>query len=473
MIDEQFKTQVDTFVDEVWEDLVEDIDRLVRIESVEDPQTATKGMPWGAQSYQALVEALAIAERLGLETTNVDGYLGFGDVRGNTGETPYIATIAHTDIVPIGRGWNFNPLKVTRHEGYLVGRGVLDDKGPCVLALYATHFFARLAAKGIELPYTLRCIIGNNEETGMGDVPYYLERYPQPAFCFTPDANFPLICGEKGLYSGVFSYPAAEKNATIRMISGGTVTNAVAGHAEAEVRATIEDLPQSDRIQLEALENGYVKITAKGIGGHASLPEGTINALALLSNYLLDHQLYDEAHRPFLELVRTLCTDAYGETVQVASEDNKFGKLTCVAGKLWWEEGTLYQSVDCRYPTSTSADALDARFQELAAQFGATYTRKSNANPFYIDPSSPEITALLDTYHEYAQNADEAYVIGGGTYARHFQRAVAFGPFDTHEMQPAWVGMEHGPDEAVSEESMKRALKIYITSLARLMELSF
>jgi succinyl-diaminopimelate desuccinylase len=36
---------------------------------------------------------------------------------------------------------------------------------------------------------------------------------------------------------------------------------------------------------------------------------------------------------------------------------------------------------------------------------------------------------------------------------------------------PDWVGIEHGPDEGVSEEVLRRALKIYIMSIARLMEL--
>ena len=31
--------------------------------------------------------------------------------------------------------------------------------------------------------------------------------------------------------------------------------------------------------------------------------------------------------------------------------------------------------------------------------------------------------------------------------------------------------MEHGPDEGVSEADLKRALKIYIVTIARLMEL--
>ena len=189
MIDEQLKRDVDAYVDEVWEDVVKDMDRLVRHDSVEDLEHAEPGKPWGPAANDALVEAERMAERLGLKVTDLDGYLGFADVPGASGPERYVATIAHTDIVPTGEGWHFPPLAVTRKDGMLIGRGVADDKGPFVLSLYAAHFFARRAAAGRELPYTLRCIIGNNEETGMGDVPYYLERYPEPLFCFSPLAR--------------------------------------------------------------------------------------------------------------------------------------------------------------------------------------------------------------------------------------------------------------------------------------------
>ena len=350
MVDEQLKREVDAFVDEVWEDVVADMDRLVRHDSVEDLEHAEPGKPWGPAANDALVEAERMAERLGLEVTDLDGYLGFADVPGASGPERYVATIAHTDIVPTGEGWNFPPLAVTRKDGMLIGRGVADDKGPFVLSLYAAHFFARRAAAGHGLPYTLRCIIGNNEETGMGDVPYYLERYPEPLFCFSPDAEFPLICGEKGLYGGEFA--------------SGTVAG----------------------------------------------------------------------------VVRTV-------------------------------DGRFTQTVDSRFPTSTTAEKITARLTELAATHGCTYEAGRGEKPFYISPESPEIHALLDTYAEYTGREGKAFTIGGGTYARHFARACAFGPQDPADELPEWVGGEHGPDEGVSEEAMRRALKIYIVSIARLMEL--
>ena len=82
MADEQLKQQVDQYVEEVWEDVVEDIRSLVKIESVEDLEAAEPGKPFGPKANEALVAAEGIASRLGLEVTDLDGYIGFGDVPG-------------------------------------------------------------------------------------------------------------------------------------------------------------------------------------------------------------------------------------------------------------------------------------------------------------------------------------------------------------------------------------------------------
>ena len=142
MADEKLMSDVEKYVDEVWEDVVADIDDLIQVESVEDRDHAAEGMPFGPAPREALDRALAMAERLGLKTTNCDGWIGFGDIEGKAGQ---IATIAHTDIVPVGLGWHFDPLKLTRKDGFLIGRGVIDDKGPFVLSLYAAHYLKRLS----------------------------------------------------------------------------------------------------------------------------------------------------------------------------------------------------------------------------------------------------------------------------------------------------------------------------------------
>ena len=76
-----------------------------------------------------------------------------------------------------------------RREGWLLGRGVIDDKGPAVLSLYAGAY---LLKHGITPRYTFRALLGCDEEVGMSDVHHYLENYADPDFLFTPDAEFPV-----------------------------------------------------------------------------------------------------------------------------------------------------------------------------------------------------------------------------------------------------------------------------------------
>ena len=134
---------------------------------------------------------------MGLFTRNCEGYAGYADLPGKSEKQ--IALITHLDVVPEGSGWTGDPFCMTLRDGFAVGRGTADDKGPAVITLYAAKFFKE---QGVKLPYTLRVLFGTNEETGMQDVDYYLAHYPQPAFCFSPDARFPVGYAEKGGYSG-------------------------------------------------------------------------------------------------------------------------------------------------------------------------------------------------------------------------------------------------------------------------------
>ena len=95
----------------------------------------------------------------------------------------------------------------------------------------------------------------------------------------------------------------------------------------------------------------------------------------------------------------------------------------------------------------------------------------SDAVPFYIDPANPAVSALVDAYNEFTGKQAKPFTIGGGTYARHFKNAVSFGPEEPGEPVPDWVGPMHGADEGVSEELLKRSLKIYIYALQKLMGL--
>ncbi len=481
MSEQSLLEKAHAYVQSVWDDVERDIDALVRIESVEDLANAGEGMPFGPGPREALSTALSIAERLGLEVHDVDGYIGYADLCGASER--YVATIAHADIVPVGTGWHFDPLCLTRRDGYLLGRGVLDDKGPLVLSLYAARFLAEEAkASGRPLPYTLRCIVGVNEETGMGDVEHYLATHPQPLFCFTPDACFPAICGEKGrVYVEFVSLDESDQDAHLVSLSGGDAANAIVGSASAVVVGSPEDFAAHAGIEASALPadswgRPLCELVATGKGGHAAMPEDARSAVGILCDALLQHDGWTSHERAFLELQRLVFADAYGTALGIDATDGVFDPLTCAGTVVTTvSEGGMrhfVQGLDIRYPPSTTDSAIADHLGEVAQAHGCKAEARDAMVPFLTSPDSPEVRTLLSAYRDVCCKEGEAFTIGGGTYARHFERAVAFGPLEAFEEQgPAWVGPEHGPDEGVAVETLQRALEVYIVALSRLMDL--
>ena len=200
---------------------------------------------------------------MGLEPHDGGGYAGFADLPGESGQQ--IGVIGHVDVVPAGEGWDFDPFSLTCKDGVLVGRGTSDDKAPLLTALYGLKFWLD---RGANLRHAVRFIFGCNEESGMGDVPYYLEHNDAPDFLFTPDAEFPLCYGEKGQFGATLTSGIIE--GAIASFTAGTAPNAVPGIARAVVCVDAENLPKADRIEVSSCEEGAL-VTATGIAGHASL----------------------------------------------------------------------------------------------------------------------------------------------------------------------------------------------------------
>ena len=470
-MNEQLEARVDAYIDEVWENVVADIAAFVSHPSVVDAEQAAPGAPFGPDVRAALDCGLDIARRLGYETGEDEGYLGWGDIPGE--RAAQVATIAHVDVVPAGPGWATDPFHMERREGWLLGRGVSDDKGPAILSLYAGAFFLH---EGITPRYTFRALLGCDEEVGMSDVHHYLAGHEAPAFLFTPDASFPVCNAEKGCFGARFA-SAPIVDGTILAWSGAEVSNAIPGESVIELAVGAAALPapaaHADRLTIEAVRSGVARITAHGIGGHASTPEGTINAVGLIVGYLTEHlDLLAPAEQEFVRLLAVLTADPYGKAAGVATASEAFGPLTSNAGKIvMTADGRLVQSVDIRYPDSTTDGELAERLAALAMEHGAAFEVSSVKPPFSTSAEHPAVQALLSVYREVTGEPAEPFSMGGGTYARNFPCAVSFGPEGDASDLPAWVGSMHGPNEGANEAALRQALKIYILALVRLMEL--
>ena len=116
---------------EMKDEIFASIKESVAIESVKgEPK---ENAPYGEGPKAALDHALALGEKLGFKTGNLDNRIGWIEY----GEGEEIAAVlGHLDVVPLGEGWDYDPLGCEIHDGKMYGRGVLDDKGPTIGAIY-------------------------------------------------------------------------------------------------------------------------------------------------------------------------------------------------------------------------------------------------------------------------------------------------------------------------------------------------
>ena len=454
---------IDAFAEQNRDNILRDITRLVAVPSVEG--TPEPGAPFGAGPRAALDKALEIAAELGLETYNAEGYIGWAQTGPIAGGQKYLVTITHTDVVPEGNGWDADPYTVRVRDGWLLGRGVSDDKGPGILCLYALKY---LKDSGIKLKYPVRALLGTNEETNMHDVDYYAAHYPMPAFCFTPDAEFPVCNGEKGGFNGEIVSPRLE-NGVILDFQGGVARNAVPDRAFCTVRVAPDAIECTEGVTKEAGENGATVLRGQGKSGHAAMPAGTVNAISLLVDCLLHNHIGTEAEQAYLRVLQKLHAATDGSAVGIAADDGLFDPLTIIGGTIGQEDGVIRQSFDCRYPTNTDPEKMTAALEQVCGT-AAHLENLTSRVPFYIAADSPAIQTLINTYNEVTGEQQTPFTMGGGTYARHFPYAVSFGPEHTDVAIPAFAGPMHGANEGAPFEKLIEALKIYILALLRLQD---
>ena len=155
--------------------LVEAVSRLVAIDSTEGEPAP--GAPFGPGPAAALDEALKLAAEWGLAAENHEGYVGTADLNG---EEDALHILGHLDVVSPGEGWTVTrPFTPKLVDGLLYGRGTDDDKGPVVASLLAMKAVKDL---GVPLKKNCKVIMGTNEESGSGDIAWYLPaiRLPPP-----------------------------------------------------------------------------------------------------------------------------------------------------------------------------------------------------------------------------------------------------------------------------------------------------
>lgn len=458
------------FAESNRENYLRDLKRLVDINSVRSEPA--EGAPYGPGVRAAEDEALKIAEELGFEkTVDCEGRIAYAH---SGDEEKFLGVIGHMDVVPVGDGWDHDPFDMYEKEGYVMGRGTGDDKGPTLAALYACKY---LFDNNIPLRYGIRILIGCDEERGMGDLDYYLENYPEPVFAFTPDAGFPVGHGEKGIYSSDLVSPVIT-DGRILSIKGGMASNVVPDRCTVELDAKyakqLIDAAEGSDVYVITVADGKVTVIAKGKAAHAGYPWDSVNANLLAVQLLLDAGILEGEEKNAAEFVSEVMKDPEGGFLGIAAEDGRFERNSIIGGMIdLTDDGRLRLNVNSRYNTAIPKDGIAKNIEDKAAQYGFEVRNVGNSGPFYLEPDSPAVKLMCEIFNSVTGRNDKPFVMSGGTYARKMHNAVSFGCEMPGEEIPDWVGSAHMKNEGVAVDTLIKAMEIYAETLVRLQEVDF
>ncbi len=456
------------FLDKNRKNIIEDIKALVNIKSVKgDP---VPGAPFGEGVRKVQLKAMELCRREGLAVHDADGMISFAHFGS---EDKFLGFIAHMDVVPEGDGWDTPPYECTERDGFLVGRGVGDNKASFVFGLYAIKYLKEMK---IPLNYGIRLIMGTDEESGMSDVEYYVKHFQEPVFTITPDSDFPVCHGEKGIFEGdLISGELGESH--VLNLYGGVASNVVPDRAIAIVAASEEAKLQAvaaknQGISLSKTGEG-IKVEATGVSAHAGTPFKGISAIHVLVSFLKDSGILNEKEIGAADFILSITKDFYGKPLGIDCDDKKFVPLTIISGMIKKEKGAWTANINIRYPTAITPDELESKINAAAKAAGFTVGEARNMPPFYLEPDLPAIQLLSNIYNTLTKSDEKPYVMSGGTYSRKLKNAVAFGPDFPNTKYPAWVGSAHMKNEAINIDDSMLAAEIYTDVLMRLQEIEF
>jgi succinyl-diaminopimelate desuccinylase len=453
------KERISKWVDEREADIIADISRLVAVKSIRGEASESK--PFGEGPAEALNLALDICREHGFKVINHDNYVMTADM--NDKET-VLDILAHLDVVGVGEGWDSDPFKAEVRDGCLYGRGTDDDKGPAIMALYAMKCIKELG----EDRKNVRLILGTDEESGSSDVKYYYERNKPAPNTFTPDAGFPVINVEKGMYRPEFSKKWEPETALPRVLSfsGGFRLNVVPADASALVAGlelkTIENIctPLAESLKVELRLNQTDKgteLTVKGTAGHAAMAEQANNGLTALIKLLCTLPLADcESTRAIKQLNELFPHgDTEGVAAGIALEDEISHKLTLAFTLLNMDEKGISGRFDSRVPICATAENCKNVVDKKLKDFG--FEVRGEMVPHHYTPEDrPFIKVLLNSYEMYTGLKGECQSIGGGTYVHDVEGGVAFGA-----PMPGFESNLHGANERLNIKDALTACKIF------------
>ena len=447
--------QVKQFIENNLENMKSDLAKLVSFNSVNSNDEA----PFGSENRKALDCAIELMKQKGLNTKNLDYYCGYGET--GQGEE-LIGILAHLDIVPAGEGWQSDPFKMVEKDGYLLGRGVSDDKGAAVASMYALKY---LIDEKYPFKKRVRLILGCNEETGSRCIDYYVKNDEAINYGFTPDGDFPGIYAEKGMIGGKI----VGHNSKIISIEGGEASNVVCKKVSAKLPIDSFDIDKLTNyldkhdIKYDISFEDVITLTTFGVAAHASTPDLGTNAIS----YMLEALYAADFNDSFVDFFhKNFALTNHGELIGYEDIKDDISNTSINFGMARKNGNDVEISLDMRFPVKSNIKTchdLLAKCNEIENEI-IIY---SEVEPLYFDINSPMIKALKKAYVDVTgDEKTQMEAIGGGTYAKAINNCIAFGCEFIGEANHI-----HDANERLDINSLKKQVEIYIEAIKNLNEI--
>ncbi|PFG14296.1 dipeptidase PepV [Bacillus sp. es.036] len=451
--------------------LMNDLEGLLKIESVLDEENRTEDAPFGYEVKKALDYMLNLGKRDGFQTKNVEqvaGHLEFGQ-----GED-IIGILCHVDVVPAGNDWTTPPFTPDVREGKVYARGAIDDKGPTIAAYWAMNIVKELYPA---LSKRVRMIVGTDEESSWRCVDTYFNHEEMPTMGFAPDAVFPIIHAEKGIADFEWIFPInEEKKETFVLCSfrSGQRLNMVPDHAIAkcqssedqllDVKKEFELFLNDKNLKGKATLDKQLTLEIHGVSVHGSAPHEGVNAAFRLAEFLEGLSLDQNGAAYINFITKWLQDDFTGERLGVSFKDNITGSLTMNAGTFEYQASQHGRiGINLRYPVTCQFDHVKQTFEKVTGPMSVEMKVIDHMTPHHVPQDHELIQKLQHVYEKQTGKEAKLLSIGGGTYARSLNAGVAFGALFEGKPQLA-----HQKDEYVDIEDLLKAAAIYAEAIYEL-----
>lgn len=406
------------------EDILSDLGALVAIRSrtgdVEETRAALRFV---------IEKAGEMGMRTGYTREMDAGYAEIGD----GDET--VGVLVHVDVVDAGdpARWPHDPFVLTQTEdGFLHGRGIVDDKGPAIVCL---HALKAILETGAPLKRRLRLIVGTSEEGAWTDMAHYIGEFGMPDYGFSPDGDFPIYNIEKGYCDARLVFPEAGRLSEIEEAFSGESPNSVPSRAYLKLRG----------------KDGQ---TFFGVAVHSSAPREGDNALLKLALAAADEGFL------FGAFLRDMFPDEFASPLALGGEGDTWdgiyvGRTVACPTVLRLTDAGVALNVNIRCRFGTDRAQLDRALARRAGEYGYAYAFAEYTPPTMVDPRLPFLQKMLAAYRAHGGEGDFR-VAGGSSYAAAMKNCVCFGPVFPGELSSA-----HREDERIHAESLMRAAYIY------------